>query len=255
MQKISNIVFQDLLKNKVVVGYFLLLSLIGWGMFMIESHPQKVILTLLQVTLMILPPMTVVFATIYYYNSQEFILMLLSQPIHRKRLFRGLFFGLALAFALAYLFGLGLPLLIFYPSAESVFLLSSGLFLSFSFTAIALFMSTHLHDKARGMGAALVVWAVFAFVYDGLLLLFMYQFSDYPIEKAVLVLSFFNPIDIARILVIMKTEASAMLGLSGAVFKDFFGSSTGVYISAAVLSAWVLIPFAIARRKFIRKDL
>ena len=255
MHRISHIIFQDLLKNKVVVGYLLLLSVIGWGMFMIESHPQKVILTLLQVTLIVLPLMTVVFATIYYYNSQEFVLMLLSQPIHRKKLFRGLFQGLSLAFALAYLVGIGLPLLIFYPSAESIFLLSTGLFLSLIFTAIALWTSTKFHDKARGMGVALVIWAFFTFVYDGLLLLFMYQFSDFPIEKVVLVLSFFNPVDIARILVIMKTEASAMLGLSGAVFQNFFGSSTGVYISAAVLLLWIVIPFALARRKFIRKDL
>lgn len=255
MQNISRIFFQDLLKNKVVVGYTLLMAVIGWGMFLIESQPQKVILTLLQVTLMVLPLMTVVFATIYYYNSQEFVLMLLSQPIHRKRIIRGLFSGLSQAFSLAYLLGIGLPLIVFYPTYESVFLLISGVFLSVIFTAIALWTSTMFRDKARGMGVALVIWAFFAFVYDGLLLLFMYQFSDFPIEKVVLVLSFFNPVDIARILVIMKTEASAMLGLSGAVFQNFFGSSAGAYISIFVMLIWVLLPFKLASRKFIRKDL
>ncbi len=123
------------------------------------------------------------------------------------------------------------------------------------FTAIALWVSTHFHDKARGMGVALVVWAFFTFIYDGLLLLFMYQLAEFPIEKTVLVLSFFNPVDIARIVVIMKTEASAMLGLSGAVFQNFFGSNLGVYISGVVMLSWVAVPFALARRKFIRKDL
>lgn len=255
MLKISTSILKDLLKNKAIIIYFLLLSAMGWGIFSLESQPEKAILALLQVTLFVLPLVTMVFASIYYYNSMEFILLLLAQPIKRSSMIGGLYLGLSGGFAAAFFAGVGLPLLVFYPGMESLFLIVAGLLLTFVFTALALLISARIQDKARGMGVSLIVWAFFAFIFDGLLLLLMYQLSDYPIERPVLVLSFLNPVDIARILVIMKTEASAMLGLSGVVFQEFFGSVKGVIASVAALLAWTLLPFFTAKRIFSRKDL
>ncbi len=255
MQKISINIIYDLLKNKAIIGYFILLSVVGWGVFMLESQPEKALLTLLQITLMILPLITIIFTTIYYYNSNEFILLLLAQPIKRLSLIIGLYTGISIAFSGAFLLGIGLPLLIYYPGIESISLITSGILLSLVFTAIALLISTYISDKARGMGVALISWAFFAFIFDGLLLLFMYQLADYPIEKPVLILSFLNPVDIARILVIMKTEASAMLGLSGAVFQNFFSGITGSIVSILAMILWIIGPYLLAKRKFLRKDL
>lgn len=255
MQKISFHIFSDLIRNKALVGYILLLSAVGWGVFMLETHPEKALLALMQVTLLVLPMICMVFATIYYYNSLEFILLLLAQPIKRSTLIGGFFIGLSTAFSLSFLLGIGLPLLVFHPSTESLILVLSGILLSLIFCAIALFVSTHTQDKARGMGVTLLVWAFLAFIYDGLLLLFMYQLSEYPIEKTVLVFTFFNPVDIARIFIIMKTEASAMLGLSGAVFQKFFGSTTGNITAVISLLVWTTIPFYFTKRKFLRKDM
>jgi Cu-processing system permease protein len=224
-------------------------------MFLLENSPEKVLLGLLQVTLLVLPLITLVFATIYYYNSLEFILLLLAQPIRRRSLIRGLYLGVAGAFSLAFLLGIGLPLLVFYPGVESGVLILAGVLLSWVFAGLALLVGTHVRDKARGMGVALLLWAVFAFIFDGGLLLLMYQLAEYPIERPVLFLSLLNPVDIARILVIMKTEASALLGLSGAVFRNFFGSTTGSLVSIAALLLWSLLPYYWTQRRFRRMDL
>lgn len=255
MNKISTVFIQDLLKNKAVIGYLILFAVLGWGVFIIESQPEKAILVLLQVVLLVQPLITIVFATIYYYNSQEFILLLSVQPLKRKTLIQGLFTGLAGTFSLAFLLGTGLPVLVFAPTTEGAFLIIAGILLNLVFIAIALLVSVSVYDKARGMGIALIVWAFFAFIYDGLLLFIMYQFSAYPIEEPILVLSFLNPVDIARILVIMKTDASALLGLSGAVFQDFFGSTKGIAASITALLLWTLIPSWFMYKKFKRKDL
>src|SRR5690606_17512285 len=125
----------------------------------------------------------------------------------------------------------GLPLLLFYPGMATTILLASGLLLIGIFTAISLWICTAQHDRVKGMGITLILWAFFAFLFDGILLFLMFRFSEFPIEKLILALSFLNPFDIARIAVIMQTDASALLGLSGAVFRDFFGSSAGLLIS------------------------
>lgn len=255
MLRVSYHIIMDLLKSRVVIGYLLLLITIGWGIFWLESQPEKALLVLLQVTLLLIPVTTMVFTSIYYYNALEFILLLLAQPLRRSTIYNSLFISLTGSLMLGFVLGIAIPLLWFNSSLSSLFLTLGGLLLILIFTALSLLVSISNRDKARGLGISLVIWAVFAILFDGLVLLIMYQLADYPIETPVLILSLFNPIDISRILVIMQTDASAMLGLSGAVFKDFFGSTMGIIISIAMLFLWAVIPNYIAKYRFMNKDM
>lgn len=255
MSRLGRYIIIDLLKNKVIIGYFCLLLVLGWGTFMLGSQPEKVLLMLMRIVLLVIPMTTMAFTSIYYYNSQEFIELLLSQPIGRATVFRSFYFGLSTALIAGYCLGLCLPLLIFYPAVESFLLIGGGIFLILIFTALALYVSVVSKDKVRGLGFVLLLWALFAFLYDGILLFMMYQFADYPVEKPILVLTLFNPIDIARILIIMKTEASAMLGVSGAVFQQFFSDVKGITVSTFVLILWIVIPFFLSERVFMKKDM
>nr|MBI1230207.1 hypothetical protein [Cytophagales bacterium] len=83
----------------------------------------------------------------------------------------------------------------------------------------------------------------------------MYNFSDYPIEKGILFVTFLNPVDLGRILVLMQTEAAALMGYSGAVFNQFFRDWKGVVGSIIVLLLWSFFPVLGAFRIFNRKDL
>lgn len=254
MNKISISITLDLLKNKAILLYGLILAFLGWGMFLLESQPEKAILALLQVTLIILPLVTSVFAIVYYYNSAEFIHLLLIQPVRRGVIIRGVFIGLSIGFIISYFLGLGVPLLLFYPTVASGFLIIAGLLLSLIFTGIALWVSTHQQDKTRSIGIVLLLWVFFTFIYEGIQLLIMYQLAEYPIEQAMLWSVFFNPVSIARILVVMQTEAAALLGLSGAVFQDFFGSIKGSLVAINVLILWVVVPYFFSRRSFLKRD-
>lgn len=254
MNKIISNITLDLFKNKAILIYGVLLAVLGWGLFVLESQPEKVILAILQVNLVFLPLVTSVFATIYFYNSAEFIQLMLIQPIKRSRIIWGIFAGLNFGFIVFYLLGIGLPLLIFYPTPASVFLIASGVLLSTIFTGIALLVSTHQQDKSRSMGIVLLIWAFFSFIFDGIQLFVIYQFAEYPIEKGILASTFLNPVSISRIIVVMQTEASALLGLSGAVFKDFFGSIAGAVISISTLVVWAVVPYVFIRRKFLSRD-
>ena len=65
----------------------------------------------------------------------------------------------------------------------------------------------------------------------------------------------FNPIDLSRILILLKMDVSALMGYTGAIFKDFFGTQTGLVISFSVLFSWIVIPTWLSLRKFSNKDL
>jgi Cu-processing system permease protein len=129
-----------------------------------------------------------------------------------------------------------------------------------SFLIVTFFTSKFLssiltRDKAKGIGIAIMTWLFFALLFDGLVLFLLFQFQDYPIENAMVGITAFSPIDLARIQILLHLDVSAMMGYTGAIFKDFFGTSTGLIVSFLLLSLWVIIPFFISLRKFNKKDL
>jgi Cu-processing system permease protein len=50
-------------------------------------------------------------------------------------------------------------------------------------------------------------------------------------------------------------DISALMGYTGAVFRDFFGNRTGIILSFLGLLLWIVFPLMISVRKFKRKDL
>jgi Cu-processing system permease protein len=50
-------------------------------------------------------------------------------------------------------------------------------------------------------------------------------------------------------------DVSALMGYTGAIFKEFFGTNMGLIISLLVLGTWVIIPTWLSLRKFNHKDL
>jgi len=80
------------------------------------------------------------------------------------------------------------------------------------------------------------------------------MFDDYPLDKFSLIATMFNPIDLSRILILLKLDISALLGYTGAVFKQFFGTNMGLFTSLGVLILWVLFPVWRINVKLRKKD-
>jgi Cu-processing system permease protein len=78
---------------------------------------------------------------------------------------------------------------------------------------------------------------------------------DYPMEKPMVVFSCLNPIDLARILILLKLDVSALMGASSAVFNNFFGHQWGMAATVLIMIAWGYMPLWWSVRKFNRKDL
>lgn len=255
MNRIIKFIIIDILKNKIVLIYTLILSILAWSVFSLEDNSTKGILSLLNVVLLTVPLVSVIFSTIYLYNSSEFIELLLSQPVNRKKIWQGLFFGLVSALLLAFFIGVGIPILIFSPNDVGLMMLLVGFFISTVFVSIAFLSSIITRDKAKGIGIAIMLWLFFAIIFDGIVLFLLFQLADYPIEKMMVGITAFNPIDLARILVLLHLDVSAMMGYTGAIFKEFFGTTLGIIVVFFILSLWIVIPYWVSLVKFKQKDL
>ena len=255
MTRILKYIALDILKNKIVIAYTIMLALFSWSTFGLEDNASKGVLTVLNIVLLTVPLVSVLFTTIYVYNSNEFIELLVSHPVKRSRIWKALFAGLSASLVLAYCIGAGIPLLLFADPGLAAILIATGSFLSVIFAAVAFLAAVTTRDKAKGIGISIMLWLYFALLFDGLVLFLFFQFSDYPIEKLVVMLSALSPIDLSRILVLLHLDVSAMMGYTGAIFKTYFGSTWGLLMSFALLLLWVLVPYFLSLRKFVRKDL
>ncbi len=255
MTRIIKYVFYDILRTRFVILYsfFLLFSTIG--LFQLDTDTSKVILSLLNVVLMVVPLVSVVFTTIYFFNSYEFMELLVAQPINRLSIFFSQYLSVAISLCLAFGIGVGVPIFVFGSGTTGVTLLLTGILLTTVFVSIAFLSSVLTRDKAKAIGLALLFWFYFSLIYDGLLLWIIYTFSDYPMEKATLVLVALNPIDLARIMMILQMDISALMGYTGAFYKHFFGSGSGTMFSIGILAVWTALPLWMAARIFKKKDL
>jgi len=255
MKGIFKYVLMDLVRSRVMFVYTLLLAVLSVSLLSLDNNQSKGILGLLNVSLLFVPLVSILFSTIYFFNSIEFTELLLAHPIKRKTLLLAEYSGVSFALGMAFTLGVGIPLFIFSPTLSAFILWLSGLLLTLVFSSFALFIFVFFKDKTKGIGAALILALFFTLLFDGLLLGLIYSFSDYPIDKPVLAFISFNPVDLARILVLLKLDVAVMMGYSGALFKKFLGSDTGTIYSIICMVFWIVGPLLLAVKGFKRKDL
>ncbi|MFA5669215.1 MAG: ABC transporter permease subunit [Balneolaceae bacterium] len=252
--------WKDLIRAKWLIGYAIVYYLMADALIRFGGAGPKSLLSISNVMLLFVPLISMVYGALHLYQSREFTELLLAQPIKRTSLFWGLYGGIVGPLSLAYLLGVGLPLLIngqiTGPNTIDAFLiLSLGFILTILFTALGFAIGLKFfEDRLKGLGFALVSWLFLAILYDGLVLLFVVMLGDYPIEKPMLALALSNPIDLARIIVLLKFDISALMGYTGSIFNRFFGSSMGIFAASGFLFLWLSIPLWRGVRLFIKKD-
>jgi Cu-processing system permease protein len=247
-------------RSRWILGYTAFFFLATEGLMRFGGDSGRTVVSLLNIVLLLIPLVSIVIGTMTVYNNRDFTELLLSQPIQRGSLFAGQFLGLALPLAAAFLLGVGLPLLARVSVGGEaniglvLMLLGSGTALTLIFTAFALLIANVVEDRAFGLGAALLLWLMTAALYDGIMLAVIWAFRDYPLEIPVLAMSIANPIDLARILVMLKFDVAALMGYTGAVFEKFFGTVLGISLAASALVFWLCLPFWAGKIVFDKKD-
>lgn len=257
--KVLRYELQDLRRSRWIVGYTLLLLALTEALLRFGGGGPRAVLSLMSVVLAVVPLASIVLGTMYLYGSRDFIELLLAQPVGRGALFAGLYAGLAAPLAGGFLLGVGLPFLwggggdgpVAGPLA---LLLAAGTLLTFVFTALALLVSLLFDDRVKGLGAAILLWLGATALYDAVLVLVATTFSRFPLELPLIGLTLLNPVDLGRVLLLLRLDTAALMGYTGAVFERFFGSGTGILVTLLALVAWCAGPLALAHRLFRRKD-
>ncbi len=254
MFKLLKYALYDILKSRFAIIYTAFLILVAVSIYQVSDDLSKVSLSLMNVMIMIVPLISAVFATTHFYNNLEFIELMLAQPVKRSQVFLSQLFAVILMLSLSLLLGFGLPMLLWGADSSLITLLAVGVILSSVFTGFAFLASVLTRDKAKAIGISLALWIYFSLVYDGFVLYIIYSFADYPLEKATLGLVMLNPVDLGRILMLMQLDISALMGYTGAFFKEFFSSGVGMLVILMVLSIWLVVPIGVSGRIFKNKD-
>lgn len=242
-----------------MVGYTLLLLAATGLLLRFGGTGERALLSLVNVVLLLLPLVSVVFGTLYVYNAREFIELLLAQPVRRGAVYLGLFGGLVLPQTAALWIGVGGPLAVRAFAEPGVIrpllmLLAVGTCLTLVFTAFALCVSVLIEERSRGFGAALLVWLGCTVLYDGLILLVLTTFRDYPLEAPVLILTFLNPVDLARVVLLLTFDVAILMGYTGTVFAELFGTGLGIVAAFGMLLVCAGVPLIAGFKWFRRKD-
>lgn len=257
--RIMRYVVLDVLRNRWVLAYLLFFAVATDVLLRLGGTGPRALVSLLNLVLLLIPLVTIVFGTIYWHGAKEFNELLLTQPVGRTPLFHGLFAGLVLPLSAAFVVGVSAPLLLHRAvGAEAagilVLLLAAGVALTAVFGAIAVLIAGLVDDRLKGLAVALGVWLVMAVAWDGFVLWVAIAFRDQPIERAMLALSFANPIDLARVLLVLQFDVAALMGYTAAVFRRVLGGPSGTALALAGLVAWALVPGLLALRAFRRRD-
>ncbi len=259
MLKVFKYDVRDLARSRWLLAYTLFFAAAGDALIRFGGSSEKALLSLVSITLFVVPLVSLVLGTVFLYNARDFTELLLAQPVNRRQLFGGLYLGLTVPLAVAFALGTGLPFLVegLDGAAQRVplaMLLVVGVALTASFTAVAFVIATATDDRLKGLGVAIAAWLAATVLYDGLVLIAVLLLGDYPLERPLLVAMFANPLDLARVLLLLQFDASALLGYTGAVFRQFFTGAAGTAVALAALAGWIAAPVAAGMRAFRRKD-
>lgn len=252
--KILKYVMFDILRSKFIITYTALLFALTFGLIYLGNDVNKAVISLLNIVIILVPLVCIIFSTVHVYNSGKFMEMLLALPVMRSSIFWAEYLGLSVSLSIGFLIGVGIPLEAYGAGVTGLYLLSAGIFLTFIFTGFAFLSSVINKDKAKGIGLSLMLWFYLSIIFDGLVLLIYMFFNDYPLEKLMLVLTALNPVDLARIMIMMKLDISALMGYTGATFQNFFGGIMGTLFSLFFLHLWTIVPVLVAKRIFNRKN-
>jgi len=239
--------------------YFLFYLALGFVLLFLNNDLSKAVITLMNVIIVLVPLISTIFGVMYFYNSKEFTELLLAQPLKRSSIFLGQYLGVAGSLMMSLVLGLGIPFILYgLFRSDAIWdfslLLITGAFLTLIFTVLAFNISLSNENKIKGFGYAVLLWLFLAVIYDGLFLMSLIVFEEYPLDSFSLAATMFNPIDLSRTLILLKLDISALLGYTGAIFKQFFGTDTGLIASILMLILWTVLPIWRLAYKAKRKD-
>lgn len=254
--RLTRYVLRDVLRGKWLLLYLLFFLFVTEGLLYFTAGDSRTVVGLMNVVLLLIPLASIVFGALHLHNGRDFIELMLAQPVRRGSIYIAMYSGVVMAFLAAFLVGVSIPVAIhgMLFTTPVLTLLATGCMLTMAFFAISFYIAVAINDRVTGLGVAFATWLFMAIIYDGIILAITVGFADYPLEVPTIFMVALNPIDLARIVVMLTFDYAALMGYTGAVFNEFFGSATGIIVSAGSLAVWIAVPFSLGLRAFNKRD-
>lgn len=245
----------NVLRGRWLIAYAVLFATLSGALLQLGSDPQKIVASLMSVILLVIPMVSILYASIYWYNSEGFTGLLLTQPIPRNKIYMARWFAISIALSSGFLIGT-FPMLALHSALDttSILLLALGVTLSFIFASLGLLISVVVTERMTGIGASFLAWFYLAIVHDGLVFLMMSSFHDYPLEIPSMIVTAINPVDLARVSLLLSLDLSAMMGYTGTILQKSLSGGTGAVLITGTLGLWIVVPLVLGVLRFHKRD-
>lgn len=246
----------NVVRAKWMLAYALFFFFFTNALLMFGGDSSKAAASILTMTLLIVPMISILYAAIYWYNSESFTSLLLTQPLRRSSVFLSNWLSISLGLSVSFTLSTTLALLFNHSlNFDSSMVLISGNVLTFIFVGLGLLTAVAIADRMKGVGVAFSLWLYFSILHDALVFAVVSTLKDYPIEIPTMFLMASNPIDLVRVQVLLILDLAAMMGYTGKILQDILSGPGGLILTTVATLLWTLVPLLAGFRIFSRKDL
>src|SRR5271157_412201 len=218
--------------------------------------------TMLHLVFIIIPVVALVAAGQSVCSDPGYFEFLASQPVGRSDILLGKVAGLFVALTLMTVlgFGLGGMIIALKSNSEGIWkffiFIGASIALGLVFISISTLLSVLSNRKPMAIVSALIIWLFFLFIYDFIVLAASY-YMDEAYLRTILYFSLLgNPIDMARVTVLLTVGGEAALGAAGAgLLRTFGGPATSAMSAVGLLAIWALMPLIGAILVFKKQDI
>lgn len=255
MTKILKYEFLNVLRNRWLVLLTIIVAGTTFALQRITGDFHKTIVTLSTLSVVFVPLIVSVFTSLYWYYSDRFTQLMITQPIAREKVFYARFLALTATLGASVSGGILLGSLIsFQLSVGLLLLILINLVLTIIFVGIAMAIVTRIDDRMKGIGIVFGLWLYFSLLHDGGVLLILIALRDYPMDLAGGILGVLNPMGLGRVVLLMYNDAALLLGHTGAMTREIMSSGLGYLFALLTALVWMIVPFVIGIKKFRKKD-
>ncbi len=247
--------FYNVLRSKWIIFYTLFLAACTFGFYEVADSFEKIALSLINVLVPIVSLVSILFTATYWYSSERFTEMLLTQPVPRQKLILARLIAIIGALSCSLLVGIYIPFLVHGDiSWGSGVIGLASIFLTIVFSVLGVLIGVYISDRMLGIGLGLGLWFYMVVIHDALLLIMLLIFKDYPLDVPSAILGAINPVGLSRVVLLMFFDAPLLLGHTGALIRSLVETGAGYYYLTCFAIVWLLCPTFFAYRKFIYRD-
>ncbi len=180
---------------------------------------------------------------------------LLAQPVSRLEHLLGRWLGQAAAVSISIVvgFGTGGALVSAASGASDAgrlgVLIAACLLAGLTFLSVATLISSAVSRRSAAMGVAAFAWFFAVILYDAAMLAVALWAPGTTGARVLFMSVFGNAVDLVRVLALLLAGTPHVLGAAGESWlRALGGSAPAAWLSAAVLTAWIVLPLAAAAR-------